>query len=253
MSEVRLIPLGVGDAFTATRYTTCLALGVGDDWMLIDCPHPVRKLLREGSTAAGVPLDLGDIGHLALSHLHADHCSGVEDYAYFSHYVLGRKARLLAHPDVSSRLWPDVLAAGMDGAAAPGAAPARTRDDFFDVVDLDESRPVSSGPFSVECRPTRHSVPTTAFRIRAGGRTVGFSADTAFDPALIDWLAPCDLILHESTDEDASSAVHTPYRRLAGLPEPVRRKMRLFHYRDEFDLDASLIEPLRQGRCYPLG
>ena len=29
MSEVRLIPLGVGEAFSALHYTTCLALGVG--------------------------------------------------------------------------------------------------------------------------------------------------------------------------------------------------------------------------------
>ena len=55
MSDVRLIPLGVGEAFTALHYTTCLALGVDDAWLLIDCPHPVRKMLREASDAAGGP------------------------------------------------------------------------------------------------------------------------------------------------------------------------------------------------------
>ena len=30
MNTVRLIPLGVGEAFAARHYTTCLALGVGD-------------------------------------------------------------------------------------------------------------------------------------------------------------------------------------------------------------------------------
>ena len=48
MPEVRLIPLGVGDAFSARHYTTCLALGVDDSWLLIDCPHPVRKMLDYG-------------------------------------------------------------------------------------------------------------------------------------------------------------------------------------------------------------
>ncbi len=84
MSEVRLIPLGVGDAFSALNYTTCLALGVDDDWLLIDCPHPVRKMLREGSTAAGLPLDLDRVLAVAISHLHADHCSGLEDYGFYS-------------------------------------------------------------------------------------------------------------------------------------------------------------------------
>jgi hypothetical protein len=36
MATLRLIPLGVGEAFTARHYTSCLALGADDDWMLID-------------------------------------------------------------------------------------------------------------------------------------------------------------------------------------------------------------------------
>ena len=73
------------------------------------------------------------------------------------------------------------------------------------------------GPFSIECRRTIHGVPTTAFRIRAGGRTFGFSADTAYDPALLDWLAVSDLIVHEATVA-GHPGVHTPYEKLAELP-----------------------------------
>ena len=114
MNPVRLIPLGVGEAFTARHYTTCLALGVDDDWMLIDCSHPVRKMLREGSTAAGIPLDLDRIHAVAVSHLHADHCCGLEDFGFYSYFVLGRRARLLMHPEVSARVWDGLLAAGME-------------------------------------------------------------------------------------------------------------------------------------------
>src|SRR5215217_5549736 len=94
MSEVRLIPLGVGEAFTARHYTTCLALGVDDRWLLIECPHPIRKMLREATGAAGWPLDLDRIEAVAVTHLHADHCSGLEDYGYYSWYALGRRARI---------------------------------------------------------------------------------------------------------------------------------------------------------------
>ena len=38
--------------------------------------------------------------------------------------------------------------------------------------------------------------------------------------------------------------------KLAALPASLRSKMRLFHYPDDFDHASSLIEPLRQGRCY---
>jgi ribonuclease BN (tRNA processing enzyme) len=249
--EVRILPLGVGEAFTARYYTACVAVGFGDAWMLVDCPHPIRKMLREATDAAGLTLDLGGVLGVALTHLHADHASGLEDYGYYAYFVLGRRARLLAHPDVSARLWDNLLAAGMgEWQGEPGQPPEPKRfDDFFELTPLGGKTPARLGPFSIECRTTLHSVPTTAFRIRAGGRLIGFSADTAFDPSLIAWLDPCDLIVHEATTFPTSS-VHTPYDALAALPAPLRARMRLIHYPDDFDRDASAIEALRQGRIY---
>jgi hypothetical protein len=66
---------------------------------------------------------------------------------------------------------------------------------------------------------------------------------------LIEWLAPADLIVHEATTM-VHTGVHTPYTKLAALPDALRAKMRLNHYPDDFDLESSVIEPLRQGRCY---
>ena len=94
-------------------------------------------------------------------------------------------------------------------------------------------------------------MPTTAFRITAGGRSLGFSADTAFDPTLIDWLAPCDLIVHEATTP-GHTGMHTPYEKLAALPAELRARMRLTHLPDDFDAASSVIEVLRQGHCYTL-
>jgi len=246
MSALRLLPLGVGDAFSARYYSSCLALEADGSWLLIDCPHPIRKLLREASTTAGVSLDVEQLLGVVITHLHADHSSGLEGLGFYAHYVLQRRMRLLAHPRVSARLWNGHLAAGMEETAVkPGEPPAvRRLDDFFDLLALSEAAAVQVGPFSVLCRPTVHSVPTTALQIRAAGRCLGYSADTAFDPTLIDWLAAADLIVHEA----GVGVVHSPYEALAALPEAVRRKMRLVHYPDTFDPDASIIEPLRQGR-----
>jgi ribonuclease BN (tRNA processing enzyme) len=253
MSTVRLIPLGVGEAFTARHYTSCLALGVDDDWLLIDCPHPVRKMLLEGSTAAGIPLDLDRIHATAVSHLHADHCCGLEDFGYYSFFALGRRARLLMHPEVSAHVWNGLLAGGMEfSQAGPDTAPVqRQLADYFELIDLDQSAAVSTGPFTVECRRTIHGVPTFAFRVHAGGRTLGFSSDTAYDPTLIDWLSSAHLIVHEATNM-AHTGVHTPYEKLAALPAELRARMRLTHYPDDFDAASSVIEPLRQGVCYNL-
>jgi ribonuclease BN (tRNA processing enzyme) len=253
MSKVLLIPLGVGEAFTARYYTSCLALGVGDDWLLLDCPHPARKMLREASTIADLPkpLDLDQIYAVAVSHLHADHCCGLEDVGYYSYFALGRRAKLLMHPDASARLWNGLLAAGMELVQAEPNAPVlrNTLGDYFELIDLDQAQPVKCGPFSVECRRTIHSVPTYAFRITVGGRVLGYSADTAYDPSLLEWLTAAHLIVHEATTT-IHTGVHTPYERLAALPESLLTKMRLTHYPDDFDVNSSVIEPLRQGWLY---
>ena len=255
MSNVSLIPLGVGEAFTALYYTSSLILGFGDDWLLIDCPHPVRKMLREASIAAGLakPLDIDRIHAVAVSHLHADHCCGLEDFGYYSFFALNRRAKLLMHPDSSARLWNGLLAAGMEIIQARPDIPPLPKQlgDYFDLIDLNPSEPVICGPFSVECRRTIHSVPTFAFRITAGDRILGYSADTAYDPTLIDWLANANLIIHEATTL-SHTEVHTPYEKLAALPESLRSRMRLTHYPDDFDVYSSVIEPLRQGRIYEL-
>jgi ribonuclease BN (tRNA processing enzyme) len=220
---------------------------------MIDCPHPARKMLREGSIAAGLPkpLDVEHIHAAALSHLHADHCCGLEALGYYSFFALGRRAKLLMHPDASARLWDGLLAAGMELVQAKDGEPSSRKElgDYFELIDLDQSGSVQCGPFAIECRRTIHSIPTYAFRVTVGGRVLGYSADTAYDPALIEWLAPADLIVHEATTM-RHSGVHTPYAKLAALPESLRFKMRLTHYPDDFDLDSSAIEPLRQGRCY---
>jgi ribonuclease BN (tRNA processing enzyme) len=253
MSKVFLIPLGVGEAFTARYYTSCIVLGVDGDWLLIDCPHPVRKMLREASIDAGLPkpLDLDQIHAVAVSHLHADHCCGLEDFGYYSFFALDRRAKLLMHPDASARVWDGLLAAGMEIVQAkPDTPPVRKQlGDYFELIELNSSKPVKCGPFSVECRRTIHSVPTFAFRITAGGRTLGYSADTAYDMTLIDWLADADLIVHEATTM-VHTGVHTPYEKLIALPALLRAKMRLTHYPDDFDVETSAIEPLHQGRIY---
>lgn len=239
-------PLGVGDAFSARWYSSCLALEHEGRFILVDCPHPIRKMMRE----ARPDLDLDRVEGVALTHLHADHASGLEGYAYFSFFVLHRKARLLAHPAVRERLWEGSLAASMDHHGEPGTEGARraSEDDYFDFVTIDEDTPAALGPFHIECRRTRHHIPTTAFRISAAGATLGYSADTAFDPALIAWLAEADLVVHET-----NYGIHTPYADLAALPAELRAKMRLIHYPDDFDREASVIEPLEQGRTYRVG
>ncbi|SEL67749.1 Ribonuclease BN, tRNA processing enzyme [Stigmatella aurantiaca] len=245
--SLSFLTLGVGDAFSALRYSSCLAVEAEGQVLLIDCPHPIRKMMREASESSGVSLDADRVAGVALTHLHADHSSGLEGLSYFSFFLLKRKLSLLCHPEVAQRLWEGHLAAGMECLIEKhGEAPhPKHFDDYFAHTPLSTESAVRFGPFSIECRFTYHHLPTTALRIRAGGRCLGYSADTSFDEGLIAWLAEADLLVHET-----NYGVHTPYAKLAALPAELRARMRLIHYPDDFDTEGSVIEPLAQGRRY---
>jgi ribonuclease BN (tRNA processing enzyme) len=246
MGELRLLPLGVGDAFSARHYSSCFALETAGQWILIDCPHPIRKIMREGSTAAGLSLDIADLQAVIVTHLHGDHASGVEVFGFYCRYVLERKMPLIAAPKVLADLWPRHLAGGMEWSLQEVDQPPvqRTLEEFFTPLPLPPEQSLSIGPFTIRFRPTVHSVPTVAVRVEAAGRTLGYSCDTAFDPTLIAWLADADLIVHEAS----GGFMHTDYESLAALPRPLLDKMRLIHYPDSFDPATSAIEVLRQGQ-----
>lgn len=242
--RLSFLVLGVGDAFSSRHYSSSIVLEYEGQWLLLDCPHPIRKIMHEAGQVAGIDLDVDRLSSTLVTHLHADHCSGLEGLGYYNLFVLGRRARIAMHPDVEARLWPGNLSAGMEQVIDQGTGTTRAMglEDYFEVTRLSTGEPTTIGPFSIECRKTVHHIPTTAFRIRAGTSSLGYSSDTTYDQGLIDWLAETDLFVHET-----NFGVHTPYERLAALPTDVRARMRLIHYPDCFDAETSRIKPLRQG------
>jgi ribonuclease BN (tRNA processing enzyme) len=246
MSGLRLLCLGVGDAFAARHYSSCFALESEGRWLLVDCPHPIRKVVREGALGAGVDFDVSKIEAVALTHLHGDHVSGLEGLGYYFRYILNRRLIVYAHATVADRLWNHVLAGSMEWVIEQaGAAPQRrTIDEFIELRLLQERVASEIEPFRLECRPTLHSVPTIALRFDAGGRRLGYSADTMFDPTLIQWLADADLIVHEATNVPF---MHTMVAELLTVEPSIRSKMHLIHYPDDFDPATMPLPALQQG------
>ncbi len=247
MTALKVTALGVGDAFSARWYSSCLWVEHGDTNILVDCPHPIRKMMAEAGAASGQRLDVDRLNAVVVTHLHADHASGLEGLGYFSYFLLRKPMTMVAHPKVVERIWEGHLAAGMEQLLVkkdppPWETVEKHFVDYFQHVPLTEERAVTIGSITMECRRTIHHIPTTALRFTAGGRCLGYSADTAFDPLLLAWLAPAHHVIHET-----NYGVHTPYADLAALPAETRARMRLIHYPDDFDLDASVIAPMRQG------
>ena len=284
---LKLHVLGVGDAFTERYHNACLCVeDPGSGLRLqIDCPPAFPRVLADHRARTGSDLSAANIDHLLLTHLHGDHCGGTEAYLYMRRFLVGKKPVLYGAPEVLDPLWPTRLAGGMEellldvpretdaaavadrirARAEPGAArPDSSRErlgepgprrqlgllDYTDRVDLGTA-PTRIGPLRIERRFTRHHIPTTALRISIEGRSrplVGYSADTAFDPELIAWLAESELVIHET-----NHGVHTPLASLLLVPEAIRARMRLIHYPDQLDPDTAPIACLREGTVLEVG
>ena len=254
-SHMRVMILGIGDAFTAHSFGSSAVIegpGAPGTFVLIDCPDLIHRALRESSTKANWKLDESMIQDVIITHLHGDHCNGLESFG-FKRMIRRRETSAADAPIprvYTSRLSADMLwerlrpAMGVDREGKP----TRKLEDLFDVHALDPSTPVTVAGLTVHCRFTQHPIPCLGLKISDGKRTLGWSGDTPYEQAHIDWLSDADVIVHECNVPPA----HTPIEKLNALPDALRRKMRLIHLPDGFDAGVTDIVPLREGEVLEL-
>ncbi|MFH0795271.1 MAG: MBL fold metallo-hydrolase [bacterium] len=248
-APLQVLILGCGDYFGRLRYHTSFVVLAGALRVLVDCPEPLRKIMSEASRKSGLDLDVDQLDHVLLTHLHGDHCGGVEGLGYYRHYVCRNSTRphVYALPEVLPDLWNHRLYASMGRSrdAVTGKLTTRKLENYFQPHAVSPGKRYKIGSLGFEIRRTLHSIPCYAVKFQYAGVSLGYSCDTIYDPDLIGWLSDCDLIIHET-----STGPHTPYEKLSALPSGLRRKMLLVHLGDNFDMKKSNILPARQGAIY---
>lgn len=246
---MRIHVLGTGGAFTERLGHTAFVVEHEGFHLAIDCPDSYRQVLAAHRERSGAELGIEDIDAWLVTHLHGDHCNGLEGVGFYRHYCQGSKATIYAPEDVADTFWRDRLASSMGRIrTADGHWHTMQRESFFTVWQLHPGVTAWLGPLQVEIYRTCHHLPGTALKIQVNGMTWANSSDTAFDPRLIEFLEPADLIFHETGDGPG----HTPYEQLAELPAKLRAKMRLVHYADDFQDDPSVLSLARPGEIYNL-
>ncbi len=258
MSGLEALILGVGDAFTTEHFGSSALLRGPQGFVLLDCPDQTLRAIKQATAKAGWDVPLTSITDVILTHLHGDHCNGLEAFL-FSQWVAVKQGarkerpRLHTNPLAAARLW-DRLAPAMD--TLIGVDRPLTLEDYAELRVLrpvnrcpdtsagsGESSKVMIAGLEVRCRYTTHHIPTIGLLVSGGGRTLGWSGDARPEMEHVEWLSEAGLIVHETSPPPA----HTPIEWLNGLPEGIRARMRLIHLPDGFDPGCSGIRALEEG------
>lgn len=243
--SIKTLILGTGNAFSAHSWGSSCAIATPSGHVLVDCPGPIDRILAEGAARSGWKISVGTVTSILLTHLHGDHCNGLESVG-FQQWLRRRVSpaplpKIYASQAVCDRLW-ERLSSAMDQRGEATLA------DYFEVIPVFPGRPLTLESLTIEVRATNHSIPTIGLLIRAGTACLGWSSDTPFEQAHIDWLDQAQVIVHETT----SPPYHTAISELNSLPSRIRGKMRLIHMPDDFEPGSTEISALSQGEVLHL-
>jgi ribonuclease Z len=197
-SDIRVTLLGTGTpAVRAHRQGASILVEAGDEILLFDAGRGTTMRLQQ----AGV--DFSQVDKLFLTHLHADHITGLPDL-WLTRWVLGR------HQARPIRIWgPEGTESLMVNLTAAFEFDISIRTNFFpalpesgiaaNVTEITEGvvyrgNGVIVTAFDVNHQPIK---PAFGFRIDYGGRSVVISGDTMYSENLIQYAQGVDLLIHE--------------------------------------------------------
>lgn len=156
-------------------------------------------------------IGLDDVGAVALTHLHPDHCVDLCGLYVARKYRIGgmpEKPLPVHGPEAAAR-WLLGAYPGLDEEAV------RAQFDFQPVADGQRAH---IGPFAVTAYRVNHPIEAYGFRVEAGGKVLAYSGDTDACESLGPLFTGADLVLADSAfvdGRDAAEGIHLSGSRAA--------------------------------------
>jgi len=250
-SEIKLIPLGVGNTSQVTHYYANMLLIIGERRIHIDCPAYLQRMLSDYRQRFDDPgFCVENCKEVIITHNHEDHVAGVEELGYRSIRGRPKKPKLYSTQEILTELWEESLIAGLRWRMEGKKFIERGFNDYFEPVPLRLDEPNDMGRFQLEIRHAFHMPRTIALKFIFGDDKLGYSSDTGFMPELFEWWKDCRFIIHE-VDFHADIAWHSPPEPLLTLPKDIQERVYLNHYPDDYlEHDIGKMHFLREGKIY---
>jgi ribonuclease BN (tRNA processing enzyme) len=220
-AAMRVRFFGSGDAFgSGGRFQTCIGIEHDSGVVLLDCgASSLIAMKRQG-------FDPGLVDTILISHLHGDHFGGLPFVILNAQF--GRRTRPLAvagPPGLEARVR-DAMEAMFPGSSG-------TAQRFpIGFIEMEAAATSDVRGLTVTPFPAVHAsgAPAFALRVTAGDRTIAYSGDTEWTPALVVAAAGAALFICESYFFDKQVKFHLDYQTLrAHRHELTCRRLVLTH------------------------
>ena len=240
-----LTMLGVGHSEAIDHWNNNAMITADNHRLLIDAGYTIKFALRDQG------LTLADVNAIFISHVHADHCFGLERLAYECRFRYRFKPYLYLPPGIYEELWSQTLQGVM---GRLGEGPAATLDDFFEIVRLEEDTFDYHG-IRLDYFQNNHVPGKPSYGLSINEHLF-FSGDTRAIPETVVRFAPTT-ILHDCTLSDWNPVHASVSELLDAYPLQLRRRMYLMSYEDEYEQHRRRIEQefagfARQGQEFVL-
>lgn len=237
--------LGVGSGL-------CLKLGNNNvllnDSILIDCgftsPDRLKRLGK-----------LKMLEDIFITHLHGDHCHGLEVLGFMNLFVFKRKTRLWLTRSMEEELWENVLKGTMGKLKSMDHKPLEAHlYDFFDVEYIEDHHfTFEKGDLKMVLFPTEHVPDKESYSIEIYDKNQPkflYSSDIAYPiTKYVPHAEKFEVIFHDCQLFETPSDIHTSINTLRALPEAIKSKIILMHYGDDIEKqDVSQFKGVAQNQ-----
>lgn len=219
---MEILMLGTGNAFAKKYFNNNALLYRNDYTLLIDCGITAPLSLHQ----IGMPLDA--INAIIITHIHADHTGGLEEFAYRMKFQYRGRPVLYVPDPLAEPLWEHSLRGGLE------QENWRKLDDYFEVRRIREGEPVELHEgLTVETIRTEHIPGKISFSLLFNNRLF-YTSDMKFTPELVtDLVRNRGCVVFHDCQFISPGAVHASLDELLTLPEDVQSNVYLMHYPDD--------------------